>query len=134
MFFVVRRATLLIPSGPVADPDRKHLFICLTDPAGAEQDVLLVSISSVIPGQPFDATCRLYVGDHPFIRHDSFVSYRSLRIETAQRLGIGVANGVLIPREPLDPGIFARVCAGVEQSRFVAPKFLDYFLARSPRN
>jgi hypothetical protein len=131
MFFVVRRATLLIPSGPVDDPDRKHLFICLTDPGGTERDVLLVSISTVVPGQPFDATCRLYAGDHPFIRHDSFVSYRSLRVEIAQRLTSGVASGVLVPREPLDPGVFARVCKGVEQSRSVAPKFLIYFRERT---
>jgi hypothetical protein len=131
MFFVVRRATLLIPSGPAEDPDRRHLFICLTDPAGAEQDTLLVSISSIVPGQPFDDTCRLYAGDHPFIRHDSYVSYRSLRVETAERLANGVANGVLIAREPMESGVFARICRGVEQSPFVAPKFLNYYLMRT---
>ena len=33
LFVPFRRATLLIPTGAAHDPDRKHLFIVLTDPA-----------------------------------------------------------------------------------------------------
>ena len=129
MFFVVRRATLLIPSGTVDDPERRHLFICLTDPVNEERDTLLVSVSSVRPGLPHDSTCRLFAGDHPFIRHDSFVAYRLMRIEPAAALERGVQNGVLLPREILDGGLFARVCKGLTESRFVTPAILDFYLA-----
>lgn len=93
MFFVVRRAVLLIPSGPAGDLQRKHLFVCVTDPVGVGKDVLLVSVSSLIPRQPYDSTCRLYVGDHPFIRHDSYVAYARARIECADKLVEGVSHG-----------------------------------------
>lgn len=33
LFVPFRRATLLFPSAPAHDPDQKHLFILLTDPA-----------------------------------------------------------------------------------------------------
>jgi hypothetical protein len=32
LFVPFKRATLLVPSGPANDPDRKHLFVLLTDP------------------------------------------------------------------------------------------------------
>jgi len=33
LFLPIKRATLLVPSGADGDPDRKHLFVLLTDPA-----------------------------------------------------------------------------------------------------
>lgn len=36
LFLPLKRATLLIPSGPQGDPHRKHLFILLTDPYADE--------------------------------------------------------------------------------------------------
>ena len=68
-FLPLRRATLLIPSGPRTDPNRKHLFILLTDPtvdAAGRSFVLMVSLSTVRAGVPHDPTCILYAGDHPF--------------------------------------------------------------------
>lgn len=127
MFFVARRATLLIPSGPADDPDRKHLFIVLTDPTGAEREVLLVSISSAAAGRPSDPACLLYAGDHPFIRHDSFISYRSLRVEPEDRILRGLTNGELVAHDSLESALFARVCYGLETSRYVAPKFRTFY-------
>jgi len=46
-----RRATLLVPSGPVHDSERKHLFIVLTDPAQvldfAVKHSLLVGVTTL---------------------------------------------------------------------------------------
>ena len=48
LFVPFKRATLLIPSGPVHDSERKHLFVLLTDPIEAPnyegKQVLLVNI------------------------------------------------------------------------------------------
>lgn len=129
MFFVARRATLLVPSGPANAPDRKHLFICLTDPIGKARETLLVSVSSVQPNAPHDSTCVLYPGDHPFVRRDSFVAYWHSRIETADALTRGVKDGVLIPHDILESGVFARVCLGVEQSRHLAPRYRAFYVA-----
>jgi hypothetical protein len=127
MFFVVRRATLLIPSGPADDPNRKHLFICLTDPIGDTRDTLLVSVSSVRPGEPHDPTCRLFPGDHPFIRRESYVNYRFCRIEPAPKLEKGVQQGFFVPHDALESAQFARVCKGLTESRFVTPHILAFY-------
>lgn len=42
---VLKKGTLLIPSGPTHDPDKKHLFVVCTD-ACAEGRHLLVPINS----------------------------------------------------------------------------------------
>ena len=79
-----RRGTILVPSGPVHDPDKKHLFVVLTDPCPTAGDVLMVNVSTIRHGH--DPACKLFAGDHPFIRRDSFVEYVRARIEAAGKL------------------------------------------------
>lgn len=129
MFFVVRRATLLIPSGPPQDPDRKHLYVCITDPVGAARETLLVPVATLRQGEPHDPTCRLFRGDHPFLRHESYVNYRFARIDPADRIERGVRDGVLVPHQVLDTAVFARVCKGLTESRFLAPRYREFYLA-----
>lgn len=127
MFFVVRRATLLIPSGPIDDLARKHLFICVTDPVGRERETLLVSVSTKRAGEPFDPTCRLFPRDHPFIRQESYVNYHQARIESADKIERGVKEGIFTPHRILDVTIFARVCKGLTESRLLAPRYLIFY-------
>lgn len=127
MLFVVRRATLLIPSGAAQDPNRKHLFICISDPVGKARNTLLTSVGTIYPAEPFDPTCRLYPGDHPFIQHDSYVNYYFSRITPAEKLEKGVQQGLLVPKEILDSAVFARVCKGFTDSRFVAKNILEFY-------
>jgi len=124
-----RRGTILVPSGPAHDPNKKHLFIVLTDPCPTVGDVLMVNVSSLRPGH--DPACQLYAGDHPFINRDSFIEYAMARIELAQAIENGVSNGILAPRADLDGAIFARVCHGLTVSRFVKPRFVTYYRART---
>ena len=127
LFVPVRRATLLVPSGPDQDPGRKHLFILLSDPQPPDQLTLLVGIASVQENLPHDPTCFLYPGDHPFVRHKSYVNYSRARIEPASKLLEGVKRGLFIPQGTLDGSIFARVCHGLLDSRQTAPKIRRFF-------
>lgn len=133
LFLPFKRATLLIPSGPSHDIDRKHLFILLTDPypnpdSGAKS-VLMVSLSTLNNNMQDDRTCILYPGDHPFVKVASFVSYRQAKITDADALMRGVAGGKLVQRDMLDEAIFARVCYGLTQSRHTAPAILRFYEA-----
>lgn len=129
LWFPARRATLLVPSGPVHDGERKHLFVLLTDPFDVEGivSVLMVSLSSRYPGLPYDPACLLYPGDHPFVTRESYVVYAKARIEPSEKLQRGVERGTLIPKETMDTGIFARICQGLEDSRFTAPRMLTLY-------
>ena len=131
MFFVVKRATLLIPSGPASDPNRKHLFICLTDCHGTDKETLIVSVSTYRTGLPADLTCKLFSGDHPFLKHESYVDYSSARIIGADKLTNGVKSDLFVPKEPLETSIFARVCYGLEQSPRISPKNREFYLLAS---
>lgn len=131
MFLPLKRATLLVPSGPAGNLDQKHLFILLTDPQVIESEdrqVLMVSISTIRPGIPHDAACVLYAGDHPFVKHRSYVVYQKPRLEAADTLLRGVKSRALVPHDPIDSSIFARICKGLEESRQTPPRFLRFYL------
>jgi hypothetical protein len=131
LFLPFQRATLLIPSASTSDADRKHLFILLTSPhPHPESNIkscLLVSVSTIKPKIHFDPACKLYKGDHPFIKEDSFVVYRLARIETTDKLINGVNQGLFYHKESLGEEIFARVCHGLGESIFTAPAMLRFY-------
>lgn len=130
LFLPLKRATLLIPSGPQGDQDRKHLFILLTDPhdgGSGTKSVLMVSLSTVRSGIPHDPSCVLYAGDHPFVKHDSYVVYQKARLEDADKVLRGVKNGQLVPQDPMDGTVFARVCKGLEESRLTPAKLRAFY-------
>ena len=132
VFQPVRRATLLIPSGPAHDPDRKHLFIILTDsvadPLNGNKDcLLLTSLSTLDTALPHDPTCILRLGDHPFVTRDSYVSYQSSRIQETTKIINGVASGVLVVKDPMASGIVDRICDGLLSSPHTAEKIKRFF-------
>ena len=130
LFIPVKRATLLVPSGPQNDSSRKHLFIVLTDPCDdgtGTKFILMVSISTIKTGLPYDPTCILYAGDHPFVKRESFVCYQKARVEEANKLLRGVSEGLFIPQDPMQSGVFARICKGLEESRLTSAKSLNFY-------
>jgi hypothetical protein len=133
LFVPYRRATLLVPSGPAHDPDQKHLFILLTDPAQVLdyecKHSLLVGVTTIHAGMPHDTACELHAGDHQFIKHKSFVFYAEARIEASQKLVDGVKRGVFSHQGMLAEDIFARVCHGPTVSRSTTPKVLAFYEA-----
>ena len=112
-FPVSQRDAFLIPSHPGIDEDEYHLFTVLTDPA-KDNSVLLVNASTVYTGVVHDTTCYLNVGDHPFIRHLSYIFYAKSRIVTLQKLRTLVAARTIIYRPPpISVPVFERIIAGV---------------------
>lgn len=117
-------ATLLIPSGSHGN----HLHIVLNGPRlfenyGPQPCVILVNLSSIKYGLPFDQTCVLSAGAHPFIKHDSFVFYRNARIEQAAHVERLIAQGVFIAHYPVSDNVLRAVIAGLYQSPFTKREF-----------
>ncbi|MCE9639699.1 MAG: hypothetical protein K8S22_06050 [Betaproteobacteria bacterium] len=133
LFLPFRRATLLVPSGPAHDPEQKHLFIVLTDPAEVldfdEKHSLLVGVTTIHTGIPHDPACEFHAGDHSFIRHKSYADYARARIEPSRKIIDGVKKGVFTAQALLDEALFAHVCRGIAQSRFAAPKVVSFYEA-----
>lgn len=111
---VARAGTLLIPSGPYHDPDRKHLFVICNDECESGNHIV-VPINSWT-GDRCDETCRLAAYEHAFLRHESFVLYRKAEIKPALSLRNGVQQGVFTLHDPMNAQTFLRVKNGVCRS------------------
>lgn len=112
---------MLILSGPV-----EHLHIVMNDPVhypeAGYDGCLLVNISSVKPGRPYDDTCILEVGDHSFVNQQSFVVYKEAVVKNAEDLSTFVETGEFSTRDPVSEEVFARIMSGFQNSRRVTPK------------
>ena len=106
--------TLIIPSGPRG----KHLFVILNEPkdfAGYINSSVLVNLSSIREA-PYDDTCILEPGSHPFITQRSYVAYRHARVDRAESLLQKIDASLFTPHEPLDNELLKRVQNGLHAS------------------
>ncbi len=115
---------LLIPSGPGS---YQHLFTILVNPCilpdrGNRSQVLSVGISSIPIGVdiPYDNACIIKPGEHPFIRHDSYVRYRDARIDTAEHIEKRVHEGVFSVKPPCGAELLRRIITGASTSRYAS--------------
>lgn len=120
-----RRATLLIPSGPQHDAERKHLYIVLNDPIdfGDGPRVLIVCVCTIPTQGGYDPSCTLFPGEHPFVVRDSVVMYRFCQIVDPAQLEQSVAQGAFVAKPLLDEGVFGHVIQGLQDSPAAALKY-----------
>lgn len=120
-----RRGTLLILTGAT-----HHLHVVMNDPVFSAEhsahSILLVNISSVKDGVPYDATCVLDAGCHPFVKHQSYVSYAHAVVSNAERVAVKVTAGEIVQKDDVSEGIFTRVLQGFFESDQVTPKILRF--------
>lgn len=117
-------ATLLMPSGSQGN----HLYVVLNDPCpfenyGSQPSVILVNLSSIKDGLPYDRTCVLPAGTHPFIKRDSFVFYRNARIEPAAHVVQLVERKVFVAHQSVSAEVLQAVIDGLYQSPFTKREF-----------
>ncbi|PLR40483.1 hypothetical protein CYR32_01700 [Chimaeribacter coloradensis] len=121
-----RKGTILAPVGGT-----NHLHIICNDPAydavnGCEC-VLVVNITTVYPNAPHDPACILHAGDHPFVKHDSYVYYADAIIWKIPNVVARKQSGELIQHADMDDRVFQRVLAGFETSDFTSGKVLKFY-------
>lgn len=112
--------TILIPSGPLDDPLRRHLFVVAARKEGPPRQVLIVSISSI--GNAYqDDTVLFGVGDHPFIQHESYVRYTDARIMEEAAIMRGLGNRIMEKHDDCEEDFLQRVLDGFERSPDAKP-------------
>lgn len=84
----------------------------------------MVVVSVTTARRFVDNACLLDIGDHPLIKHPSFVFFRE-----ARAFPKGFVQ-TLKPMEPLDSGVLARVIAGAAVSKFLAIEHYDFLEAQ----
>ena len=127
MTLILKKGSLLIPSGPC-----NHLHIVCNDPvfyprANANCS-LLVNISTVneLSGE-YDNTCLLNSGEHPFVKHLSYVAYERADIFGENTLLRGIADGTFQTHDPINDAVFLKFIDGFSVSGHITPKIKKFF-------
>lgn len=116
---------LLIDSGPTG----KHLFVLVLDKkVNNKLQVLSVPVCSIKSEVYIDDSCILQEGEHPFVKHESFVEYRNSRIDDATHLLSCVQEKTFIPHEPVSSELLNRILSGLKNSKQVKRYIKDEFL------
>ena len=89
-----------------------------------EISVVAVNISSIREGKPYDKTCVLSEGDHPFIRHDSFVYYKGAVIFRVEKLRFSIQAGEISVLDDVSETVLQKVLQGFKLSPFTPKKIL----------
>lgn len=128
------KATILSIAGKI-----DHLHVICTDwffnkETGA-QSVLAVNVSSVKEGMPYDSACVLCAGDHPFIKHDSYVRYKDAVVMKVDRIQTAVESGEIKVMDDVSDDVFQRILLGFEKSehtRTKIKKLVRQFITTTP--
>lgn len=108
----------ILTGGAVPAP---HLWVILWGPAGGADAYLSVMLTTLRAHS--DQTCILRPGDHPFVRHDTSVSYANAQRWTDERLEMLLDDGTARPRQPVSGEVLARMRAGF----FASPRTPNAF-------
>jgi hypothetical protein len=122
---IVPGNTFLVPSG-----GKKHLFfvaignIFLPECGNAPQ-FALAGATTLHEGDPYDPACVLEAGEHPFIRHRSYIAYRHMRFDALPH----IKQLAWTRHEDCSHELLARIVEGIFQSR-LTPRHIKRDLAR----
>jgi len=103
--------------GGAEDHGDDHLWVIINDPQAHDGIAVFVNISTV--RGKVDSTCFLRRGDHPFIRRDSYVRFRSAKKALVEELDVLIKAHRLRPHQPATAAVVARIRAAAA----VAPEF-----------
>lgn len=128
--FIPYRGAAFLGSLQQNEP-KKHLWIVLTDHFAydkcPQKSVLLVNISTVRqhPKFQYDKTRILQAGEHPFIKHDSYVMYEFARLISVNEL---MENGSAFDlKDKMSAPVLERICDGLRGHPLVRADVLDFY-------
>jgi len=95
-----------------------HLLIVISDPVKNPDELVLVTLTTWERDK--DDSCYLMPGDHPFIKHDTCVQYNGFaRTVSVMQLERVIAQGELVPREPVSARVLQKILEGAGDTRFL---------------
>jgi hypothetical protein len=105
-----------------------HLWIVVTPPKDGEVAIVCVTSERIHS----ETTVRLKVGDHPFLRHASVISYRHSRVTTVEEIEKNVKNGIAKSLAPASDALVKRAQSGLVDSDFT-PNGVRYYYRNTMR-
>ena len=120
-----RKGTVLAPSGPV-----DHLHIVCTNPIYSAEHgcdvILIVNISSVPTSGTYDSACSLNAGEHPFIRHHSYMVYSHAVLWRCPTLINKVGSGEYRTHVDVSEAVMQKIMSGFNASLHTPFKVLRF--------
>jgi hypothetical protein len=87
-----------------------HLWVVLSDPQLDPETVLIVNLTTFDPRK--EGVCILAAGEHPWVTHETCVSYEDAVITTLPKLYAAKDGGAITILEPCTPWCFASIESG----------------------
>lgn len=104
--------------------DGSHLSMAITSPLGPNGLFLAVNLTSVKDGKPFDDTCLVQPGEHPWVRKTSEVYYQKAREWQVSGFdSLGTYGGSCVLNAPLSAALLLRVQEGALVSPHMKGRF-----------
>ena len=100
-----------------------HLWAVISDTRQSVAEIVIVNFTTWRIGH--DDSCLLNPGDHPFLQHQTSVSYRDARIVTLAQLEDLENRGLITPKENLSPDILAKIREEARISPFAKLKIRE---------
>ncbi|EIV5803169.1 TPA: hypothetical protein RFY33_003298 [Klebsiella aerogenes] len=122
----VQKGTILLLSG-----SKEHIYFICNDPVFypklVKETFLAVNLTSISDAFEPDRTCILDVGDHPFVRHPSYIFYRRAEIFGAETVTNRITAGDIRVHQPCEDITFQRILDGFSVSPHVKPVIRNYY-------
>lgn len=114
---------------PIPNQEHQHLFVIITEINPTTGDMIIVSISTV-DSDRFDRTTIIHAGDHPFIKHDSYVRYQDARFYSSTQLMELYRLKKAVMLDDMPAPIMEKIISGVTRSNRTKFEISDYFLGK----
>jgi hypothetical protein len=88
-----------------------HLWFVVSLPQ-ENPEVVIVNLTT--HSQSKDQSCILDVGDHPWIKHKSCISYRDAKLVSEEKLDFLVRQGHLSPQAAIADAVITKILIGAE--------------------
>ena len=126
MFCGIPGDCLLIETNKEAGYIKSHLFVIILEAEDHTRNTIIVNIQTIQDGK-YDKTVVLRKGDHPFIKHDSYVNYRLSQIVSLNDLEQKISDGIASIKPSMTTAVFQKICVGISKSPFTPTEVVEMY-------
>jgi hypothetical protein len=106
---------------------KEHLCFVISDICKDDNSVLVVNMTTFRNIGLSDLSCVLDVGDHPAVKHKSYIIYEMAKIFSVEKILNDTINGKLRKDCKIDDALLKRIQDGAKKSDLLPEKFEKYF-------
>lgn len=106
---------------------KAHLFVVLLDAFSSNDETIIVPIDKIPKKGFYDKTTILNIGDHDFIKEQSYINYNQGVIRKKAWLD----NNARKRQPPFSDEIVKRICSGIQKSAHTPYDVMDMFSFRN---